>query len=205
MRAQAEPVRAPPRPAGVTARQRPVLVQSCGSRSRGAGLRGRVPLTCERWPLPGAPGGSDCEEPACSAGGPGSIPGWGRSPGGGKGYLVAQTVRNPPGVREARVPSLGREDPPEEGMVTHCSILAWRIPWTEEPGGPQSMGSQRVRHDFTHTHTHTHTHTCAHPSVAETRLPTGAPASRADQSPGRTPGRGPDCVALSTHSPGGAP
>ena len=43
--------------------------------------------------------------------------------------------------------SLGREDPPEEGMATHASILAWRIPWTEEPGGLQSIVSQRVRHD----------------------------------------------------------
>ena len=46
-----------------------------------------------------------------------------------------------------QVPSLGWEDPLEEGMATHSSILAWRIAWTEEPGGPQSMGSQRVRHD----------------------------------------------------------
>ena len=45
------------------------------------------------------------------------------------------------------VPSLGWEDPLEEEMATHSSILAWRIPWTEEPGGLQSMGSQRVRHD----------------------------------------------------------
>ena len=49
---------------------------------------------------------------------------------------------------EARVPSLGQVDPLEEGMATHSSILAWRIPWTEEPGGLQSMGSQRVRHDW---------------------------------------------------------
>ena len=48
---------------------------------------------------------------------------------------------------ETRVQSLGWEDPLEKGMVTHCSILAWRIPWTEEPGGLQSMGSQRVRRD----------------------------------------------------------
>ena len=41
----------------------------------------------------------------------------------------------------------GQEDPLEEGMATHSSILAWRMPWTEEPGGPQFMGSQRVRHD----------------------------------------------------------
>ena len=45
------------------------------------------------------------------------------------------------------VQSLGREDPLEKGMATHCSVLAWRIPWTEEPGGLQSIGSQRVRHD----------------------------------------------------------
>ena len=46
------------------------------------------------------------------------------------------------------VPSLGREDPLEEEMATHSSTLAWRIPWTEEPGGLQSMGSQRVGHDW---------------------------------------------------------
>ena len=46
-----------------------------------------------------------------------------------------------------QVQSLGGEDPLEEGMATHSSVFAWRIPWTEEPGGPQSMGSQRVRHD----------------------------------------------------------
>ena len=45
------------------------------------------------------------------------------------------------------VKSLGQEDPLDEGMATHSSILAWRTPWTEEPGGLQSMGSQRVRHD----------------------------------------------------------
>ena len=48
---------------------------------------------------------------------------------------------------ETQVRSLGQEDPLEEGMATHSSILAWRIPWTEEPGGLQSMGSQRVGHD----------------------------------------------------------
>ena len=46
-----------------------------------------------------------------------------------------------------RIQSLGQEDPLEEGMATHSSILAWRIPWTVEPGGLQSMGSQRVGHD----------------------------------------------------------
>ena len=50
-------------------------------------------------------------------------------------------------TRETRVLSLGQEDPMEEGMAVNSSIVAWRIPWTEEPGGLQSMGSQRVRHD----------------------------------------------------------
>ena len=50
-------------------------------------------------------------------------------------------------TREIRGRSVGREDPLEKGMVTHATILAWRIPWTEEPGGLQSMGSQRVGQD----------------------------------------------------------
>ena len=50
-------------------------------------------------------------------------------------------------TEEPPVQSLGREDPLEEGMATHSSILAWRIPWTEEPGGLQSVGLQRVGHD----------------------------------------------------------
>ena len=56
-------------------------------------------------------------------------------------YLVAQMVENPPVVQGTRVQSLGREDPLEKGMATHFSILTWRIPWTEEPGGLQSVGS----------------------------------------------------------------
>ena len=56
--------------------------------------------------------------------------------------LVAQTRKNLPTVRETQVRSLGREDLLEKGMATHPSILAWRIPWTEEPGELQSMGSQ---------------------------------------------------------------
>ena len=58
---------------------------------------------------------------------------------------VAQTVKNLPAMWETRVRSLGWEDPLEKGMATHSSILAWRIPWTEEPGGLQSLGSQRAR------------------------------------------------------------
>ena len=61
--------------------------------------------------------------------------------------LGAQSVKNPSVMRETWVRPLGREDPLEEGVATHSSILAWRIPRTEEPGGLQSMGSQRVRHD----------------------------------------------------------
>ena len=61
--------------------------------------------------------------------------------------LVAQTVKNLPAMQETWVQSLGQEDPLEKGMATHSSILAWRILWTEEPSGLQSMGSQRVRHD----------------------------------------------------------
>ena len=56
---------------------------------------------------------------------------------------MVQTVRNLPAIWEAWVRSLGWEYPLEEGMATHSGILAWRIPWTEEPGGLQSMGSQR--------------------------------------------------------------
>ena len=63
--------------------------------------------------------------------------------------LVAQLVKNPSALWETWVQSLGWEYPLEEGIATHSSILAWRIPWTEKPGGLQSMGSQRVRHDLT--------------------------------------------------------
>ena len=61
--------------------------------------------------------------------------------------MVAGIVKNLPAMQETCVRSLGQEDPLEKGMATHSSILAWRIPWTEVPGGLQSMGSQRVRHD----------------------------------------------------------
>ena len=60
---------------------------------------------------------------------------------------MAQTVKNLPAMQEMQVLSLGRGDPLEKEMATHPSILAWEIPWTEEPSGLQSMGSQRVRHD----------------------------------------------------------
>ena len=61
--------------------------------------------------------------------------------------LVAHSVKNLPEVQETWVRSLGWEDPLEKEMATHSSILAWKISWTEEPGGLQSMGSQRVGHN----------------------------------------------------------
>ena len=61
--------------------------------------------------------------------------------------LVAQLVKNLPTVQETRVPSLGWEDPLEKEIATHSSILGWKISWTEEPGGLQSMGSQTIGHD----------------------------------------------------------
>ena len=60
---------------------------------------------------------------------------------------MVQTVKNLPAMQETRVQSLVQEDPLEKGMAMHTSILAWRIPWTEEPGRLQFMGSQRVGHD----------------------------------------------------------
>ena len=60
---------------------------------------------------------------------------------------MAQTVKNAPAMRETQVQSLGQEDPLEKGMAAHSSIPAWRIPWTEEPGGLQSMESQRIEHN----------------------------------------------------------
>ena len=62
-------------------------------------------------------------------------------------FVVTQMVKNLPTMQETQVQSLGREDPLEKGKDTHSSILARRIPWTEEPGGLQPMGSQRIRHD----------------------------------------------------------
>ena len=61
--------------------------------------------------------------------------------------FVAQTVKNFPAMQETQVQSLGQEDLLEKGKATHSSMPAWRIPWTEEPGGLQSLGSQRVRQD----------------------------------------------------------
>ena len=64
-----------------------------------------------------------------------------------KASLLAQMVKHLPAMQETRVRSLGWEDPLEKEMATQSSTLAWKIPWTEEPGRLQSMGSQRVRHN----------------------------------------------------------
>ena len=103
----------------------------------------------------GFPGNSAGKESACNAGDPDSIPGMGRSPGEGIGHplkcswtsLVAQFIKNPPAMWETWFRYLGWEDPLEKGMATHTSIVAWRIPWTEEPGRPQSMELQSVGHN----------------------------------------------------------
>ena len=81
------------------------------------------------------------------------------------GFPGGSAVKNLPAMQESQkrqVRSLGQEDPLEKETATHSSILVWRIPRTEESGGLQSIGSQRVHHywrNLTHTHTHTHTHT----------------------------------------------
>ena len=98
--------------------------------------------------LEGFPDSSVGKESACNAGDPSSIPGSGRPAGEGIGYplqyswasIVTQLVKNPPAMQETWVHSLGWEDPLEKEMATHSSILAWKILWTEEPDGLQSMG-----------------------------------------------------------------
>ena len=116
-----------------------------------ADCQGRLPRWCSG------------KGPAWSAwvtGDTGSIPELGRCPEEGIGYtnlyswvsLVAQTVKNLPAMRETWVRSLGWEDSLEKEMATHSSILAWKIPWTEKPGGLQSMGSQRVGHNLGSEH-----------------------------------------------------
>ena len=77
---------------------------------------------------------------------------------------VALVIKNLPAMHETQeiqVQSLCQEGPLEEGMAAHSSIFAWEVPWTEEPGGLQSMGSQSRTRRTRLTHTHTHAHTCA--------------------------------------------
>ena len=108
----------------------------------------------------GSLGSSVGKESTCNAGDPSLIPRSGSSPGEGIGYplqyswasLVAQMVKILPAVQETWFRSLDWEDPLEEGMAMHFSILAPQSPWTEKPGGLESMGLQRVRHDWTTKH-----------------------------------------------------
>ena len=120
--------------------------------------------------LNGFPGGSDHKEPVCNVGDP-CIPGSGRSPGEGNSSplqyswasLVAQRLKHLPPMRETRVRSLGREDPLEKEMVTHSSILAWKIPWTEKPGRSLVGYSPRGHKESDTTerlHLHLHQYSC---------------------------------------------
>ena len=107
-------------------------------------------LTLTTWLDQGFPGRSAGKESAYNAGNPSLIPGSGTSTEEEIGYplqycwasLVAQLIKNLPAKRETWVQSLGWEDPLEKGIATDSSILAWKFPWTEEPGRLQSMGSQ---------------------------------------------------------------
>ena len=86
--------------------------------------------------------------------------------------LLAQRLKRLPAMQEIQVRSLGGEDPLEEETATHSSILAWRMPWKEEPGGLQSTGSQRVRHDFTFTFMYIYMYICASHKVVSDSLQT---------------------------------
>ena len=76
----------------------------------------------------------------------------------GSASLMDQTVKNLPAMQEIWARFLGQEDPLEKGMAAHSSVLAWEIPWIEEPGRLESMGLQRVRHDLATKHHHQHTY-----------------------------------------------
>ena len=89
-----------------------------------------------------------------------------------RAFLVAQKVKNLPVMQETRVRSLGQKDPLEKGMAMHSSILAWRNPWTEEPGGLWSLGSQRVGHDWA-TNTSTNQKSFLLKSLPRTNMWTG--------------------------------
>ena len=102
------------------------------------------------------PGGTGGKESACKAEDPGSVPESGRFPGEGLGYplqyswapMVAKMVKNPPAMQKTEALSLGWENPLKEAWQPTPVFLPGKSPWTEEPGGLQSMGSQRVGHDL---------------------------------------------------------
>ena len=125
-------------------------------------------MIAHSWAI-GVPDSSVGKESGCNAGNPDSIPGSGRFTGEGVGYpfqcswtslvmVIKEKKKIHLPMQETRVWSLGWEDPLEKEMASHSSVLAWEIPWTEESGGLQSVGSQRVEHDWAHERTHTHTH-----------------------------------------------
>ena len=95
-----------------------------------------------------------------------------------------QMVKNLPAMQETQVWCLGQEDPLEEGMATHSSILAWRIPWAEEPGGLQSMELQRVGHDWATSTLNPFISAWLHAALTNCTHPRKQPASRQGPSPG---------------------
>ena len=126
-------------------------------------IRKRPPYMFCRLALLGFPGRSVDKESTCNSGDPISIPGLGKSPGEGIGYplryswasQVAQAVKNPPAMRETWVQSLGCKIPWRRAWQPTPVFLPGESSWTEEPGGLQSMGSQRVGHDWATKQTHT--------------------------------------------------
>ena len=101
--------------------------------------------------------------------------------------LVVQIVKHLPTMQKTRVQSLGQEDPLEKEMATHSSTLAWKIPWMEEPGGLQSVGSQRVRHDWvTSLHSLQNTHFMY---INSWRWRPRSPTLQADSLPAEPPGK----------------
>ena len=88
--------------------------------------------------------------------------------------MVAQTVKNLPAVQETQVRSLDQEDPLEKGLATHTSVLAWRIPWTEEPGRLQSMGPQELDTTEQLIHTFGDDYECLHLTEEDTEARRGA-------------------------------
>ena len=101
-------------------------------------------------------------------------------------FLTAQMLKNVPTVQETQVQFLGRKDPLEKRMATHSSILAWRIPWTEEPDGLQFMGSQKVGQDWA-TNTFTFLSPMLYLSFPDSSVGKESPCSAGD--PGQLLGR----------------
>ena len=106
-----------------------------------------------------------------------------------KGFPGNAVIKNLPAIQETQVRSLGREDPLEKEMATHYSILAWEIPWTEESGGLQSMGSQRIRHDLAHSQQQPSLKTPDAKEIVHELLPAPSGPLRCDTTARRVSGR----------------